>query len=161
MNQVVFTIKDHSDITKTISYLHSNYSKASFEGKPLIVNISTKQEQRSHAQNRLMWLWYAQIEKSTGQDKDSVHHEMKKRFLINILREDAEFNAMCMSIAALKDNEPEQFKAIAHGVIHLASTTKMNTKQFTEYLNRIEAFALAKLGIKLFVPEDLMFTLER
>ena len=39
MTQAVFTIKDHSDITKTISYLHSNYTRSIDDGKPLVVTI--------------------------------------------------------------------------------------------------------------------------
>lgn len=39
MKTAVFTIKDHSDIGKTINYLHNNYTKANFEGKPLVVEI--------------------------------------------------------------------------------------------------------------------------
>lgn len=161
MKAQTFVIKSFSDVQRVYAYLGQHHGAAAGDGKPLVVRVDQRDEQRSHAQNRLMWLWFGQIEKSTGQHKDSVHTEMKKRFLIRLMRDgDADFNAMCESIAALKQTEPEQYEAIGRGVIHLVSTTRLSTKQFTEYLNQIEAFALAKLGIQLFVPEDLMWVME-
>ena len=47
MTQAVFTIKDHSDITKTISYLHSNYTRSVDEGKPLVVTIKPETKDRT------------------------------------------------------------------------------------------------------------------
>ena len=43
-------------------------------------------------------MWLGQIERKTGQDKDSLHYEFKKRFLIYIYRRDdqdfAEFRGL-------------------------------------------------------------------
>lgn len=162
MNQVVFTIKDHSDITKTMSYLHTNYTQANFENKPLVVTITPECRKRSLAQNSLYWKWLSVIEKKTGNDKDQLHFEFKKKFLINILkRDDKEYAEMCLALSALKQSESEQFEAIANGVIRETSTTRMDTKQYTEYLQQIEAYSLAKLGISLPVPDDLKFALEK
>ncbi|MFW1838626.1 recombination protein NinB [Acinetobacter gyllenbergii] len=161
MNQAVFTIKDHSDITKTMSYLHTNYTQANFEGKPLVVSISPECKKRSVAQNSLYWKWLSVIERKTGNDKDQMHFEFKKKFLINILkRDDKEYAEMCLALSALKQSESEQFRAIADGVIRETSTTRMDTKQYTEYLQQIEAYALAKLGISLPVPDDLKYALQ-
>lgn len=162
MNQAVFTIKDHSDITKALSYLNTNYSKANFEGKPLVVTIAPECKKRSVAQNSLYWKWLSVIERKTGNDKDQLHFEFKRRFLINILkRDDKEYAEMCLALSALKQSESEQFEAIANGVIRETSTTRMHTKQFTEYLQQIEAYALAKLGISLPVPDDLKYALDK
>ena len=57
MKTAVFTIKDHSDIGKTINYLHNNYTQANFENKPLVVEIRPETKDRSKAQNRLYWKW--------------------------------------------------------------------------------------------------------
>lgn len=161
MNPATFTIKDHSDITKTMSYLHTNYNQANFEGKPLVVTIAPECRKRSVAQNSLYWKWLSVIERKTGNDKDQLHFEFKKKFLINILkRDDKEYAEMCLALSVLKQTESEQFEAIANGVIRETSTTRMDTKQFTEYLQQIEAYALAKLGISLPVPDDLKFALE-
>lgn len=162
MNPATFTIKDHSDITKTMSYLHSNYTQANFEGKPLVVSISPECKKRSVAQNSLYWKWLSVIEKKTGNDKDQLHFEFKKKFLIKILkRDDKEYAEMCLALSVLKQSESEQFRAIADGVIRETSTTRMDTKQFTEYLQQIEAYTLAKMGISLPVPDDLKFALEK
>ena len=161
MTQAIFTIKDHSDIGKTINYLHNNYTQANFEGKPLVVSISPECKKRSVAQNSLYWKWLSVIEKKTGNDKDQVHFEFKKKFLINILkRDDKEYAEMCLALSALKQSESEQFRAIADGVIRETSTTRMDTSQFTEYLNLIEAFALKTFGLVLPVPDDLKYLIQ-
>ena len=67
---------------------------------------------------------------------------------------------MCLAISALKQSESEQFKAIADGVIRETSTTRMNTAQFTTYLQLIEAFALKTFGMVLPVPNDLKYVME-
>lgn len=45
-------------------------------------------------------------------------------------------------------------------LIRETSTTRMNTNQFTTYLNLIEAFALREFGMVLPVPDDLKYALE-
>jgi len=161
MNQAVFIIKDHADITKTISYLHTNYTEANFNNKPLVVEIKPESKDRSKAQNRLYWMWLHLIYKKTGNEEDQLHFEFKKKFLINILRRDDESYAeMCLAISNLKQSESEQYRAIADGVIRETSTTRMNTSQFTNYLNLIEAFALKEFGMVLPVPDDLKYVME-
>ena len=161
MKIAVFTIKDHSDIGKTINYLHNNYTQANFENKPLVVEIRPETRDRSKAQNRLYWKWLHEIHRKTGNDEDQLHFEFKKKFLIGILkRDDKDYADMCLAISALKKSESEQFEAIANGVIRETSTTRMNTSQFTTYLQLIEAFALREFGLVLPVPDDLKYVME-
>ena len=156
MQKAVFPIQSHADITKAINYMHTHYNQAIGEGKPLVVRIDQKQDDRSTAQNRLMWMWLGQIEKKTGQDKDSLHYEFKKRFLIYIYRrDDQEFAETCNAIAMLKQNECEEYRVIAEQVIRLCSTTKLSVKQMTEYLNYVHDFVVVKLNVHLTVPDDL------
>ncbi len=156
MQKAVFPINSHADITKVINFMHTNYNQAINEGKLLRVVIDQKQDDRSTAQNRLMWMWYDQIGKKTGQDKDSLHYEFKKRFLIYIYRrDDQDFAETCNAIAMLKQNECEEYRVIAEQVIRLCSTTKLSVKQMTEYLNYVHDFAVVKLGVYLTVPDDL------
>ncbi|UNW10665.1 recombination protein NinB [Acinetobacter indicus] len=156
MQKAVFPINSHADITKAINFMHTNYNQAINEGKPLRVVIDQKQDDRSTAQNRLYWMWLGQIEKKTGQDKDSLHYEFKKRFLIYIYRrDDQEFAETCNAIAMLKQNECEEYRVIAEQVIRLCSTTKLSVKQMTEYLNYVHDFAVTKLHVHLTVPDDL------
>ena len=75
-------------------------------------------------------------------------------------RDDDDYAAMCLAISALKKSESEQFEAIANGVIRETSTTRMDTSQFAEYLNLIEAFALKTFGMVLPVPDDLKYLIQ-
>ncbi|MBJ8495552.1 recombination protein NinB [Acinetobacter nosocomialis] len=155
-------VKNHCDITYVTNYLNKNHSKAAAEGKPLVVEIKPESKDRSKAQNRLYWKWLHEIYKKTGNDEDQLHFEFKKKFLINILkRDDESYAEMCLAISQLKQSESEQYRAIADGVIRETSTTRMNTSQFTYYLNLIEAFALKEFGMVLPVPDDLKYALEK
>lgn len=156
MQKAVFPIQSHADITKAINYMHTNYTQAINEGRPLRVVIDQKQDDRSTAQNRLMWMWLGQIEKKTGQDENSLHYEFKKKFLIYIYRrDDQQFAEMCHAIAKVKQTEPDEYKAIGEQVIRLCSTTKATVKQMTEYLNYVHDFAVTQLNVFLTVPDDL------
>ena len=158
MQKAVFLIKSHYEITKSIGYLNTHHSNAIAEGKPLVVRIDQKQDDRSTAQNRLYWMWLGQIEKKNGTHKDQLHFEFKKKFLIFIYRrDDQEFAETCKAIAMLKQNECEEYRVIAEQVIRLCSTTKLNVKQMTEYLNCVHDFTVTQLGIHLTVPDDLMW----
>ena len=42
MQKAVFPIQSHADITKAINYMHTNYTQAINEGKPLRVVIDGK-----------------------------------------------------------------------------------------------------------------------
>ena len=162
MQKAVFPIQSHADITKAINYMHTNYTQAINDGKPLVVEIRPESKDRSKAQNRLYWKWLHEIHRKTGNDEDQLHFEFKKKFLIGILkRDDKDYADMCLAISALKQSESEQFEAIANGVIRETSTTRMNTAQFTEYLNLIEAFALKTFGLVLPVPDDLKYLREQ
>ena len=153
----VFVIKSHEQITKVIAYMHSNYTQANNEGKPLVVRIDQKEDDRSTAQNRLYWMWLGQIEKVTGQCKNDLHIHFKRNKLIRIYyRDDQQYAEMCDAIKVLQKNEQAEYQAIADSVIRMTSTTNMTTKQMTEYLNYIHDFAV-KQNIKLVIPDDLLW----
>lgn len=157
-----FVIQTEEHLNSAISHLLQSYRPAITDGTPLHVHVTTKQDSRTVAQNRLYWMWIGQVSAKTGNDKDDLHFEFKKKFLIAIFdRDDQEYAEMCHAIKALKDSESEQYAAIAKGVIHETSTTRLTTKQFTEYLNAVNDYALAKLGIMLTVPDELQFALDK
>lgn len=161
MQKAVFPIQSHADIDKAINFIDSNYTQAINEGKPLRVVIDQKQDDRSTAQNRLYWMWLGQIERKNGTEKDELHYEFKKKFLIYIYRrDDQQFAEMCDSIAKVKQSEPDEYKAIGEQVIRLCSTTKATVKQMTEYLNYVHDFAVTQLHVHLTVPDDLKWCYE-
>lgn len=156
MQKAVFPIQSHADITKAINFMHTHYTQAINEGKPLRVVIDQKQDDRSTAQNRLYWMWLGQIERKNGTDKDQLHYEFKKKFLIYIYRrDDQDFAEMCHAIAKVKHSEPDEYETIGKQVIRLCSTTKATVKQMTEYLNYVHDFAVTQLNVFLTVPDDL------
>lgn len=165
MQKAVFPIQSHADITKAINYMHTNYTQAINEGKPLRVVIDQKQSKRSEAQNKLYWLWVTQWAKHTGSDKDSEHIFFRRKFLARIFqRDDVGMYRETISVMnnleqVLGLSEKQLYDKIANEMADKMSTTEANTKQFTEYLNDIHAFC-NKHGCYLHTPDDLMYAWE-
>lgn len=156
-----FFLLGEDQVTAMTMYILQTYQAAAAAGKPLIVTISDKKEQRSLAQNRLYWMWIAQISKRFGDDKDGVHFDCKRRFLVRIYRRDSfKYAETCAAVIGLKGKgEPEQYQLIADFVIDNTSTTDATVEQMTEYLNDIFVFYY-KQGLRLSVPEDLKWAAE-
>lgn len=84
---------------------------------------------RSTQQNKLYWLWLTAIAAETGNDQHDLHEYFGTKYLPRreVLRE-----------------------------LVRVSTTTLDTKQFTTYLDHIQAEA-GDLGIELVNPEDQRF----
>lgn len=162
MKTAVFTIKDHSDITKTMSYLHTNYTKANFENKPLVVTIKPKEYKRSNDQNALYWFWMTKWANHTGQTKDEASAHFKYVCLSKIYERDqvGEYPKTFATLRDLKKEKNKSYEQLRKFVSDKMSTTEASVKQFTEYLNDIHIWALANDGFYLEKPEDLMYVLE-
>ena len=98
------------------------------------VTIVITKEKRTLDQNRLYWLWLTCIAENTGNDKDNLHE-----FFI------------------LKYLQPELIQVFEKLIYKRLSTTLLDTRRFTEYLNKIQLFANTELSIELPNPEDLKF----
>ncbi len=85
---------------------------------------------RSKAQNRLYHSWINHLSNYTGHDHDDLCEYFKKRFLGAELKE----------VFGVEVEVPK-------------STTKLNVKEFTEYLERIEAVSY-EMGYTLPHPDD-------
>jgi uncharacterized coiled-coil DUF342 family protein len=158
MQKAVFPIQSHADITKAINYMHTNYTQAINEGKPLVVRIDQKQEDRSKAQNRLYWMWMNQWAKRQGTDKDAEHLYFKKHMLARIYYRDdvGQYRKTFAAVKVLKDQKHPMYQQVADGLNELISTRDATVDQFTEYLNDIHAFC-NKHGCWLNTPDDLMW----
>jgi hypothetical protein len=156
-----FIIDSHLNITKTIGFLNAWHQKAIDQGKPLVVHIDQKVEDRSKAQNRLYWMWMSQWSKRQGTDKDSEHLYFKKQFLSRIYDRDevGRYKQTFAAVKVLRDQKHPQYQAVADGLNELISTTDATVDQFTEYLNDIHAFC-NKHGCYLHTPDDLMYAWE-
>ena len=158
MKTAVFTIKDHSDITKTMSYLHTNYTKANFENKPLVVRIDQKEETLSHAQRRLYWLWMTEYGRQRGLDKEEASAFFKYKYLSIIYNRDkvGEYPETFKVMRELKESGSSGYEPLRQFVSNRMSITEATTKQMAEFLTDIEMWCL-KDGVKLTCPDDLKY----
>lgn len=100
--------------------------------KKYSIEIKVQREQRSLPQNKLYWLYLACLQDETGEHKDNLHDFFKSKFLGVDERE-------CFGTRFYLPN----------------TTTKLDTLQFKNYLDRIQEFASVELGITLPDPKDL------
>lgn len=121
-----FALIGHKDKERVIAYITDLP-----DGKRYNVRVTLKREKRTVDQNSLYWLWIACIADETGNEKMFLHEFFKGKFL--------------------GYNEQVVFGQV---VTTPKTTTTLNTKQFTTYLEEIRAFAAAELGIVLPDPED-------
>ena len=156
-----FVIKSFEEVGRAIAYMHRHHADALSDGKPLVVRIDQKQEDRSKAQNRLYWLWLSQWAKHQGTDKDAEHLFFKKQFLARIYHRDdvGQYRKTFAAVKVLKDQKHPMYQQVADGLNELITTTDASVEQFTEYLNDIHAFC-NKHGCYLHTPEDLMYAWE-
>ena len=102
--------------------------------KPWTLTIERETKRRTLSQNNLMWKWHESVVKAihehSGTDKDEVHEFFKRKFA------------------------PVRYVDIAGELVEYRSTKHLTSKEMTDYLNKIYAWATAE-GYFLPVPEDL------
>jgi len=124
---MVFKVVNEQTKAAAISYIDKLP-----DGKKYKVSVTLHRERRSLSQNSLYWLWLNCISAETGNDVDALHDYFKDRFLS---RKVEIFGDEC-SVGT--------------------STTKLNTAEFTAFLDKVQQFAAGE-GIILPNPEDLYF----
>lgn len=161
LEPITLVIKSFEEVGRAIAYMHRHHADAMNDGKPLVVRIDQKQEDRSKAQNRLYWLWLSQWSKRQGTDKDTEHLFFKKQFLARIYHRDdvGQYRKTFAAVRVLKDQKHPMYQQVADGLNELITTTDASVEQFTEYLNDIHAFC-NKHGCWLSTPDDLMYLME-
>ena len=97
------------------------------------ITVKRASEKRSIAQNDLMWMWMACIERETGTPKDDVYMYYCKKFLMKTIR------------------VGEKLERIYN------TSSKLNTEQMKMFLDKIQHDALSELGITLPNPQDRFF----
>lgn len=99
-----------------------------------IVTINRIKSPRSIPQNKLYWLWLKLIAEETGHTDNDLHAYFKAMFL------------------------GKQYKVLFNEQVEIeASTTRLSTKDFTTFLDKISLFASETLGIILPKPDDIGF----
>ena len=97
------------------------------------VSIERKAEPRPVSQNALMWMWFQCLEAETGTLKQDIHDYYCAKFLSR--------------------------RAVIGGVEKWVAggTSKLNTAQMTDFLNKVQADASAEFGIMLPLPSDRFY----
>ena len=110
--------------------LHETVNTLELGKKRFIVEIKVYRKQRSPSQNKLYFMWLHCISEETGNDTNVLHDFFKKKFL------------PWRSVPVFDDE-----------VLQATSTTLLDTKEFSEYMDKIKEFAL-KWAIELPNPGD-------
>ena len=98
-----------------------------------VLTIKKMSTKRSIAQNDLMWMWLACIERETGTSKDDIYMYYCKKYLWKVI------------------TVGERTEKI------YTTSSKLNTEQMKMFLDHIQQDALQELGIRLPDPEDRFF----
>lgn len=91
-----------------------------------VVEVKKLRDNRTNNQNRLMWDIYKQVSDQTGYETDEVH-------------------AMCGQKFLLDESKKVPF---------VKSTAKLNTLEFSKYIDRIVRFFSVDCGFTVYLPED-------
>ena len=96
------------------------------------IEIKPYRKNRSVAQNKLYHMWLKEISLHTGDTTDGLHEHFKNEYL-----------------------DTEYIMVMGKSLAKTKTTTTLNTKEFTEYLEKIEHFAWHFLNMTLSHPEEL------
>ena len=107
--------------------------------KDILITIQEHKETRRTAQNKLLFLWHGElskhIEESTGDifSTDDIHEYVAENLL------------------------PKNVVTIGQSIIVRTKTSKLNTKEFSEFLSRYHRWAEQKYKCLFSLPDDLYF----
>lgn len=124
-----FKISDEVTRGKVIDFINRLELKKPYE---IVIRVFCRP--RTVSQNNLYWLWLACLMDETGTSKEDLHQYFKEKFL---------------------PVERIVFKSVE--IIKTTSTTTLNTREFSRYLDRIHQFAVTELDIYLPWPEDRVY----
>jgi hypothetical protein len=123
-------VNNDASRNEAIDYINS----LDLKGNVYKLQIINKRGKRSVNQNSLMWLYLECISQETGNDRDDLHNFFKEKFI-----------------------GWEKIVIFGEESMRLKGTSKLDTKQFTHYLDKIVVFAASELGVELPNPSDKHF----
>ena len=127
MSQTAILVKENGAVRmdKSFDFMCSQLRNGRYR-----LTIERYTEPRTVSQNALMWMWFTCIEQETGTDKQDVHDYYCDLFL--------------------------RRTAVVHGkeTVVSGSTSRLNTLQMTDFLNKVKADAASEFGIMLPLPAD-------
>ena len=101
------------------------------DGVRFDVRIVRHRPRRSTPQNRLYWMWVGCLHDETGNDRETIHEALKRMFL-----------------------GTETVEALGVRLERPRSSRTLTTDAFAAYLDKVQAWAAAELGIRLPQPGD-------
>lgn len=117
-----FYLKDADIFTRLVSYLKNT-------PWPLVISIKLAKKKRSLPQNKLYWVWLRDLSPHTGYTDEELHTLFKVRFL-----------------------GMDKLTFLNEEYLVPRSTTKLTTKEFSEYMDKIYA-AAHEIGVTLHWPD--------
>lgn len=127
MSQTAVLVKEKGEVTMSKSF---DFLCSQLRNGRYKVTIERYTEPRTLSQNALMWLWFKCIEDETGTLSIEIYNHYCKKFL-----------------AYVNDWGEEVYTTSSH----------LNTKQMTDFLNKVKADAASELGIMLPLPADRFY----
>jgi hypothetical protein len=123
-----FILRQEGHFRQLLGFIGANWQACADNGKPLSVEVTEYKSQRSIPQNNLYWKRLEEIADNAWVDgkqfsRDAWHHEFGSQFLPKI--------------------------PTPSGELVPVSTTTLDVAEFTEYLNKIEAYVASNLGLEL------------
>jgi len=117
-----------------------NQAVIALNGEKGKLTIAKYKKVRSLSANALYWKWMTILGEYIGHSKEDMHQVFKKQFLADKMP------------ALSKD----VFMAYLASQNIIDSTTELNTKEMTEYMDKIQAQA-RELRVQLPLPEDRFY----
>jgi hypothetical protein len=113
------------------------------------VVIRVHKAKRTIQQNNLYWKWIDVIAGEFGDTNLSTHLELKRQHLIPILRRQPDFEEMVIALHEVEQAGLKTQSALfKKRLLQELSTTKLTTKQMSEYMDEIQKWA-GTMGIGL------------
>ena len=152
-----FTLLNDDHVRNCLQLIFDEYQKrcADKRLKRLNIILTEEEEERTYAQNRLMWMWYHQIGKKVGMTDKEVHDTMRAMFLLQIYRTAyPEYEEVASSFIGDKLADDEWQAKLKLG--KMCSTTGGNASValMNQYLNSINQWAYIH-NIPLTIPDEL------
>jgi hypothetical protein len=123
----MFVLRSEENAKALYAFLKANWNAQAIAGKPLAIIISEHKATRSSQQNKRYWAMLNEIAVSAWingkQYSVEAWHEHFKRKMIGC-------------------------EELPDGTMVGISTTTLSVAEFNDYMNKIEGFAIAELGIE-------------
>ena len=121
----VFVLRDETHCRSLYAFLRANWLAMAQAGKPLGVLVAEHKAKRSNPQNRLYWLVLNEIAANGWVDgkrfsAEAWHYHFRKEFI------------------GMEDGP--------NGASVPISTTTLNVSEFSEYLEKVMAYAAQEIG---------------